>query len=65
MEQQEKNYEKAVEYNRDLMNLSNTTYLEVITAQQSLLQSQIQLESVKMNNNLGVITLYQVLGGGR
>ena len=47
------------------MNLSNTTYLEVITAQQSLLQSQIQLESVKMNNNLGVITLYQVLGGGR
>lgn len=65
VEQQEKNYEKAVEYNRDLMNLSNTTYLEVITAQQSLLQSQIQLESVKMNNNLGVITLYQVLGGGR
>lgn len=65
VEQQEKNYEKAVEYNRDLMNLSNTTYLEVISAQQSLLQSQIQLESVKMNNNLGVITLYQVLGGGR
>ena len=56
---------RAVEYNQDLMNLSTTTYLEVITAQQSLLQAQIQLENVKMNNNLSVINLYQALGGGR
>ncbi len=63
--EQEKNLEKAVEYNRDLMNLSTTTYLEVISAQQSLLNSQIQLENVKLNNNQGVITLYQALGGGR
>jgi outer membrane protein TolC len=47
------------------MNLANATYLEVISAQQSLLQAQIQLENVKLNNNLSVINLYQVLGGGR
>ena len=63
--EQEKNLEKAVEFNRDLMNLSTTTYLEVISAQQSLLNSQIQLENVKLKNNQGVITLYQALGGGR
>ncbi len=63
--EQEKNLEKAVEYNRDLMNLSTTTYLEVITAQQSLLSAQIQLENVKLNKNQGIITLYQALGGGR
>jgi outer membrane protein TolC len=56
---------KAVEFNQDLMNLANATYLEVISAQQSLLQAQIQLENVKLNNNLSVINLYQVLGGGR
>ncbi len=63
--EQEKNLEKAVEYNRDLMNLSTTTYLEVLTAQQSLLSAQIQLEGVKLNKNQGIITLYQALGGGR
>lgn len=55
----------AVDYNRDLMNLANATYLEVITAQQQLLQAQIQLELVKMNINTSVINLYQALGGGR
>lgn len=63
--EQEKFLEKAVDYNRDLMNLSTTTYLEVITAQQSLLSAQIQLETVKLSKNQGVITLYQALGGGR
>jgi len=62
---QEENLARAVEYNRDLMNLSTTTYLEVITAQQSLLSAQIQLESIKLNNNLNIINLYQALGGGR
>jgi len=62
---QEENLARAVEYNRDLMNLSTTTYLEVITAQQSLLTSQIQLETIKLNNNLNIINLYQALGGGR
>ena len=63
--QQEANLEKAVEYNQDLMTYSTTTYLEVITAQQSLLISQISLENVKLQNNLNIINLYQALGGGR
>jgi len=62
---QEENLARAVEYNKDLMAYSNTTYLEVITAQQSLLSSQIALENVKLNNNLNIINLYQALGGGR
>lgn len=65
VELQEQALEKAVAYNEDLLALSTTTYLDVITAQQSLLGSQISLESVKLNNNLAVITLYQALGGGR
>ncbi len=65
VELQEQNLQRAVEYNKDLMSLYTTTYLEVISAQQSLLASQISLESVKLNNNLGVINLYQALGGGR
>jgi len=62
---QEQNLAHAVEYNHDLMNLSTTTYLEVITAQQSLLAAQIQLETIKLNRNLNIINLYQSLGGGR
>jgi outer membrane protein, multidrug efflux system len=65
VEQAEQNLEKAVQYNKDLMNLSTTTYIEVISAQQSLLSSQIQLENVKLKNNTGIINLYQALGGGR
>lgn len=65
VDNQERYLAQAVEYNEDLMRLANTTYLEVITAQQSLLQSQMQLENVKLDNNLGLITLYQVLGGAR
>ena len=62
---QEAALRKAVDYNKDLLKLSTTTYLDVISAQQSLLGSQLSLEGVKLNNNLAVITLYQALGGGR
>lgn len=62
---QKNNLEKAVEYNKDLLTLGTTTYLEVLTAQQQLLQSQIQVESNKLNINQAAINLYQALGGGR
>ena len=65
VEQQEAALAKAVSYNKDLLSLYTTTYLDVISAQQSLLAAQISLENVKLNENLGVITLYQALGGGR
>ena len=62
---QKENLEKAVEYNKDLLSLGTTTYLEVLTAQQQLLQSQIQVESNKLSINQAAINLYQALGGGR
>ena len=65
VEQQEAALAKAVSYNKDLLSLYTTTYLDMISAQQSLLAAQISLENVKLNENLGVITLYQALGGGR
>ena len=56
---------KAVEYNKDLMALSTTTYLEVLTAQQSLLNCQISLINNELSSNQAAINLYQALGGGR
>ena len=40
------------------------TYLEVITAQSSVLQSQLQLASIKRDELSAVSELYQSLGGG-
>ncbi len=62
---QMQNLKKAVEYNQDLLTLGTTTYLEVLTAQQALLQSQIQVVSNKLSINQAAIHLYQALGGGR
>ena len=57
--------QKAVEYNQDLLQLSTTTYLEVLTAQQSLLNSQVSLLNTDLTINQAAINLYQSLGGGR
>ncbi|MBQ7940820.1 MAG: TolC family protein [Muribaculaceae bacterium] len=65
IEFQEENLKKAVEYNKDLLTLGTTTYLEVLTAQQQLLQSQIQVVNNKLSTNQAAINLYQALGGGR
>ena len=56
---------KAVEYNEDLQRLANTTYLEVLTAQQSLLQAQIKEIGTDLSISQATINLYQSLGGGR
>ncbi len=58
--------EKSVEYTQDLLTYSgSTTYLEVLTAQQSLLSSQISQINCDLARANSVITLYQALGGGR
>lgn len=57
--------EKAVEYTNDLMLYSNGTYLEVITAQQSLLQAQMNRIACDLTRAQAVINLYQAMGGGR
>lgn len=43
----------------------NTTYLEVITAQQNLLGSQMNFLNCQLARSQAVINLYQSLGGGR
>ncbi len=65
LEKQVEKMGKAVEYNKDLMQYGTTTYLEILTAQQSLLNSQISLISTELTENQAAINLYQALGGGR
>lgn len=44
---------------------NNTSYLQVLTAQQSLIQAQLSLISYKFDKVQAAICLYQALGGGR
>lgn len=48
-----------------LMQHGKTTYLEVLTAQQSLLQASLTQVSDHFNEIQGVINLYHALGGGQ
>ena len=43
---------------------SNTTYLEVISAQSSLLNAEISEVTDQFNKMQAVVNLYQALGGG-
>lgn len=56
---------KNVEDTKRLMeSSSNTTYLEVITAQSSLLNAEISEVTDQFNKMQAVVNLYQALGGG-
>lgn len=55
----------TVRSTRLLMQHSTSTYLEVLTAQESLLQSQLTQVSDRFDEIQSVISLYQALGGGR
>ena len=56
---------KAFESTSLLMQHGNTTYLEVLTAQQTLLSAQLNQVANRFAEIQGVINLYQALGGGR
>lgn len=56
--------ESAVYSTRQLMSHSEATYLEVLTAQQSLLSARLQQVSDRFEGIQGVINLYRALGGG-
>lgn len=57
--------ESATRSTQLLMKHGNTTYLEVLVAQENLLQSKLTWVADQMEEIQGVITLYQALGGGR
>ena len=55
--------ERAFEVSKDVMQNSSATYLEVLTAQQSLLQSRLALASDQFDLIQGQINLFKALGG--
>lgn len=56
---------KNVDYAQKLFSSSSSTYLEVITAQQSLLTAQLSKVSDDFNKMQAIVDLYYALGGGR
>ena len=59
--------QKSVDITEELLRLGTSypTYLEVLTAQQSLLQSQRSVIACDRARAAAVINLYQSMGGGR
>lgn len=56
--------QKSVEYTQELLTLGTSTYLEVLTAQQSLLSAQLTEVSDRFQRIQAVVNLYHALGGG-
>lgn len=56
----------TVDQTKQLFQLgTSTSYLDILTAQQSLIQAQLNLISGKFDKVQAAINLYQALGGGR
>lgn len=56
---------KNVDYTKDLFSMGSSTYLEVITAQQSLLNAELAKVQDDFYKMQAVVNLYYALGGGR
>ena len=56
--------QRAVESTELLMRYSPTTYLEVLTAEQSLLSAQLSQIADCFDELQGTVNLYRALGGG-
>lgn len=57
--------EKSVDITNQLLMYGSSTYLEVLTAQQSLLQAQLGEINTWHTRVAALVSLYQSLGGGR
>ena len=57
--------QRAVVSTELLMEHTSTTYLEVLTARQSLLSAELAQVADRFDELQGIVTLYQALGGGR
>lgn len=55
----------AADYTKELFNLGTSTYLEVLSAEQSYLSAQLSEVNDTFSRMQAVISLYQALGGGR
>ena len=58
---------QAADYTREVLQLGsyNTTYLDVLTAQQNLLSARLATIGARYSETRALINLYQALGGGR
>ena len=64
-EKQITSLEKALESTSLLMEYGTNTYLEVLTARQSLLSAQLSQTANRFTEIQSMINLYHALGGGR
>jgi len=64
LEQQVRSYTEAVDANEKLYRESSNNYLNVLTAQNGLLNAQMSQTTNAFNIVSDVISLYQALGGG-
>jgi len=62
--QQSEALKQSVEISNELYKYARASYLEVLIAQQSALQSKLELINVLKKQRISVITIYKVLGGG-
>ena len=62
--EQLRSLERAVESTQHLMRHGSTTYLVVLTAQQTLLSARLSAISDRLLELQGVVSLYHALGGG-
>ena len=65
LEQRVSVLQKNVEYTELLYKQSSSTYLEVITAQQNLLNAQVSQVLEQFTKLQAIVNLYYALGGGR
>ena len=63
-EQEVTNSQEAVDVSRILFRTGSASYLEVLTAQRVVLQSELELTYAKRDQFRSVIELYRSLGGG-
>ena len=58
-------YKKSLADTRQLYTSSGASYLEVISAQSSLLNAELAKAADDLNKMQAVVSLYTALGGGR
>lgn len=57
-------YNQAMSDSEELLNYGYANYLEVLTARENTLNSQLELVNARFNRLNAVVELYQALGGG-
>ncbi|MCY1559251.1 efflux transporter, outer membrane factor (OMF) lipoprotein, NodT family [compost metagenome] len=57
-------YNQAVEYSEELLENGMANYLEVITAKQNALNTQLSIITTRLQKLNATVEMYRALGGG-